>query len=415
MEKTITEIATIIKENGGRLYLVGGAVRDELMGVDNKDEDYCVVGISHDDFMNLFPEAFCRGKAFEVFDMYGKEFALARIERKSGKGHKEFEIVANKDITIFDDLKRRDLTINSIAKDVLTGEIIDPYNGKDDIKNGIIRATSDAFSEDPLRVYRAARFACEFEFQIEENTLKLMNSLKNELKELSAERVFEEMRKALSYNKPSIFFDKLKEADVLDVHFIEIYRLIGALQPEKYHPEGDSYIHTMLALDMCASITKDEKIRFATLVHDLGKGVTPKEMYPHHYNHDKNGVPEVEKFVNRLKMPNDWASYGKVSAKEHMKGGMFYKMTPAKQVNFIERVYKTKLGLEGLEIVVESDRNCRGTEKEKIEFEEIGNKIMTEIDGNYIKEKFGLEEGEKLKSKLHEQRVQLIKKIINKI
>ena len=138
-------------------------------------------------------------------------------------------------------------------------------------------------------------------------------------------------------------------------------------------------------------------------------------MYPHHYNHDKNGVLEVEKFVNRLKMPNDWASYGKVSAKEHMKGGMFYKMTPAKQVNFIERVYKTKLGLEGLEIVVESDRNCRGTEKEKIEFEEIGNKIMTEIDGNYIKEKFGLEEGEKLKSKLHEQRVQLIKKIINKI
>ena len=168
----------------------------------------------------------------------------------------------------------------------------------------------------------------------------------------------------------------------------------------------------MLALDMCSSITKDEKIRFATLVHDLGKGVTPKEMYPHHYNHDDNGVPEVEKFVNRLKMPNDWSSYGKVSAKEHMKGGLFYKMTPAKQVDFIERVYKTKIGLEGLEIVVESDRNCRGTEKEKIKFAEIGNKIMTEINGDYIKEKFGLEEGEKLKNKLHEQRVELIKKII---
>ena len=412
MEKTIAEIATIIEEHGGRLYLVGGAVRDELMGINNKDEDYCVVGISHNEFINLFPEAFSRGKAFEVFDMYGKEFALARIERKSGKGHKEFEIVANSDITIFEDLKRRDLTINSIAKDVLTREIIDPYNGKEDIKNGIIRATSESFKEDPLRVYRAARFACEFEFEIEENTLKLMNSLKNELKELSAERVFEEMRKALSYNRPSIFFDKLKEADVLDVHFMEIYKLIGALQPEEYHPEGDAYIHTMLALDMCASITKEEKIRFATLVHDLGKGVTPKEMYPHHYNHDDNGVSEVEKFANRLKMPNDWSSYGKVSAKEHMKGGLFYKMTPAKQVDFIERVYKTKIGLEGLEIVVESDRNCRGTEEEKIKFAEIGNKIMTEIDGNYIKEKFGLEEGEKLKNKLHEQRVELIKKII---
>ena len=409
MDKKVLDIAKIIKDNGGCLYLVGGAVRDELLGIDNYDEDYCVEGLSEKEFTNLFPEAFCRGKSFEVFDMYGREFALARTERKNGKGHKEFEITSNKNITIYEDLKRRDFTINSIAKNVLTGEIIDPYDGIGDLKKKIIKATSESFVEDPLRVYRAARFACKLNFEIEKNTLNLMNSLRKELHELSAERVFDEMRKVLSYDKPSIFFIKLKEAGVLDVHFKEIYKLIGSLQPEKYHPEGDSFNHTMLALDMSATLTNDEKIRFSALVHDLGKGVTPKEMYPHHYGHDEKGVVEVLKFGNRLKMPNEWILCGKVAAKEHMKGGIFYEMTPAKQVDFIERVSKSKLGLEGLEIVVESDRNCRGTEKEKIEFAELGNLLLKEVNGDYIKKKFGLEEGLLLKQKLHEQRIIFLK------
>lgn len=409
MDNEIVEIAKKIKDNGGCLYLVGGAVRDELLGVKSTDEDYCVVGLSDKEFEELFPEAFARGKAFRVYDMCGKEFALARTESKSGKGHKEFEITTNKDITITDDLKRRDLTINSIAKNVLTNEIIDPFDGRGDLKKKIIKATSEHFKEDPLRVYRAARFACKLNFKIEKNTLELMHSLKDELNELSAERVFEEMKKALSYDKPSIFFDMLKKADVLDVHFVEIYRLIGALQPEKYHPEGDSYNHTMLALDMSAKLTKDVKIRFAALVHDLGKGVTPKEMYPHHYEHDKKGVNEVSKLCNRLKMPNEWTACGKVSAKEHMKGGIFYKMTPAKQVDFIERVYKSKLGLKGLEIVVESDRNCRGNVKEKIQFAKLGEEIMTKTNGDLIKEKYGIDEGIKLKEKLREERIKFIK------
>lgn len=415
MKETIIDIANIIKKHGGKLYLVGGAIRDSLIGIENQDEDYCVVGLSNDEFTNLFPNAYCRGKSFEVFDIDGKEFALARTERKSGKGHKEFEIFTDKNITIYDDLKRRDITINSIAKDVLTGEIIDPYNGQNDLKAGIIRATSESFSEDPLRVYRAARFACQLGFKIEEKTLKMMNLLKNELTELSAERVFTEMRRALQCKKPSIFFDMLKQADVLDVHFNEIFKLIGALQPEKYHPEGDGYNHTMLAVDMCATLTQDERIRFAALVHDLGKGVTPKEMYPHHYGHDEKGVAEVIKFADRLKMPNEWKEFGKVAAKEHMKGGIFYKMTPSKQVEFIERVYKTKLGLEGLEIVVESDRNCRGTEKGEIKFAQLGRKIITEINGNKIKEEYGIEDGIKLKQIMHAKRVELIKEIYNKI
>lgn len=410
MNKSIIEIANLINKHQGRLYLVGGAVRDELLNIKSTDEDYCVTGLSHEEFVQLFPEAHTRGKSFEVFDIDGKEFALARVERKTGKGHKEFEITVNKEISIEDDLKRRDITINSIAKDVLTGQIIDPFNGKLDLKNGIIRATSQSFKEDPLRVYRVARFASKFNFKVEENTLNLMKSLKNELIELSAERVFIEMKKALQTDKPSIFFNVLKQAEVLDVHFIEIYKLIGALQPEKYHPEGDAYNHTMYAIDWCSKITKDEKIRFAVLVHDLGKGVTPKDEYPHHYNHDKNGVSEVMKFANRLKIPNEWCSYGKVSAKEHMIGGIFDKMTPAKQVSFIERVYKTKLGLKGLEIVVESDRNCRGLNKDRILFADLGEKLMNEINGDFIKEKFGLDEGVKLKQKLHEQRVSWLKR-----
>ncbi len=409
MDKNIFEIAKKIEENNGRLYLVGGAVRDELLNIENNDEDYCVTGLTHNEFLKLFPNAFTRGKSFEVFDINGKEFALARKERKTGKGHKEFEIITNKNITIEEDLKRRDITINAMAKDVLTGEIIDPFNGKKDVKNKIIRATSDSFKEDPLRVYRVARFASKLDFNVDKNTLKLMNSLKQELSELSAERVFKEMEKALKNDNPSKFFDVLKSAEVLDVHFFEIYKLIGALQPEKYHPEGDSYNHTMLALNRCAEHTKNEKIRFAVLVHDLGKGVTPKNEYPHHINHDKNGVEQVKKFANRLKMPNDWCSYGTVSAKEHMIGGIFNKMTPAKQVSFIERVYRTKLGLKGLEIVVESDRNCRGLREDKIEFANLGEKMMNEVNGDLIKEKFGLNEGIQLKSKLHEQRVSWLK------
>ena len=279
----IKEIANIIKQNGGTLYLVGGAVRDSLLNRSICDEDYCVVGIEKELFIKLFPKSHQRGKSFEVFDLEGKEFALARAEKKIGKGHKEFEITTGKNITIEEDLKRRDITINSIAKNVLTNEIIDPFGGLEDIKNKTIRATSKAFEEDPLRVYRVARFASEFGFNVEENTIKMMKNLKEELNTLSKERVFTEFRKALKTSVPSIFFNALKNADVLDIHFKEIYSLIGAQEPIEHHPEGDSYNHTMLALDNSVEFTDDLIIRYSVLVHDLGKGLTPREIYPHHY------------------------------------------------------------------------------------------------------------------------------------
>lgn len=402
----ILEIAKKIETSGGKLYLVGGAVRDILLNKETlHDEDFCVVGISSDTFCRLFPEAIKRGKSFEVFDLRGKEFALARKEKKIGKGHKEFEIVTSDDISIKEDLNRRDITINAIAVDVLTCKIIDPYKGIKDIENKIIRAVSKNFKEDPLRVYRVARFASKLDFSVEEKTIKYMNSLKEELSYLSPERVFDELRKALKTNKPSKFFEILKKADVLDVHFKEISRLIGAKQPEKYHPEGDAYAHTMLALDMAASLTEDEIIRFCALVHDLGKGVTPKEMYPHHVGHEITGIKQVENFCKRLKMPNVWLKCAKIATKEHMRAGKFNEMKLAKKVTFIENISKTLLGLNGLEIVVEADRNCRGTKKDKVEFAKIGNSMIKEINGNYIKEKYNIKEGIQLKEKMHQERI----------
>lgn len=410
--ENIIEIAKKIAYNKGRLYLVGGAVRDKLNNIQYHDEDYCVTGLSYKKFEELFPNAHKRGKSFSVYDIDGKEFALARTEEKIGNGHTNFKIVTNENITIEEDLKRRDITINSIAQDVLTNQIIDPFNGVEDFKNKIIRATSQSFKEDPLRVYRVARFASKFNFSVDSDTIRLMNSIKSELKYLSVERVFEEFRKAINTDYPHIFFEVLKKANLLDIHFIEIYKLIGAIQPEQYHPEGDSYNHTILALKMAASITKDEKIRFSALVHDLGKGLTPPSEYPHHINHDVRGVKQVQNFGNRLNMPNSWIKCGVVAAREHMKGGIFYKMTPKKQVDFIERIDKTILGLEGLEIVVESDRNCRGTKIEKIRFAELGKKVINNINGTDIMKKYNLSPGIKLKEKIHEERVKYLKILI---
>lgn len=410
--ENIKNIANKINENGGRLYLVGGAVRDKLFNLEKNDEDYCVVGLDFRKFEELFPNAIKRGKSFFVYDIDGREFAMARSEYKIGKKHTDFKITSNSNITIEQDLVRRDITINSIAEDVLTGEIIDPFNGISDFKNGVIKATSSNFKDDPLRAYRAARFASKFNFDVDENTIKMISELKSDLKYLSPERVFEEFRKAINSDYPVNFFEVLKKANVLDVHFEELYKLIGAIQPIDHHPEGDAYNHTMLAFKMACSITKDEKIRFSALVHDLGKGLTPKEEYPHHYGHDIKGVDEVKKFGKRLRMPKSWIKCGVTSAVEHMKGGIFYRMTPNKQIEFIEKISKTVLGLRGLEIIVESDKNCRGLEKRKVEFADLGEDIINKIDGKYVMNLYpNLKPGLNLKERIHEERIKYLKSL----
>ena len=411
----IINIAKKIEQAGGRLYLVGGAVRDEFLKLKNTDDDYCVVGLSNEEFESMFPNAYKRGKDFPVYDIDGKEFALARKEKKVGEGHTKFEIETNKNITIEDDLKRRDITINSIAKDVLTGKIIDPFNGIKDINDKLIKMTSKAFSEDPLRVYRVARFAAVLEFDVDEKTICEMRKIKEELKSLSSERVFVEFKKALSSKRPSIFFEVLKKSDVLDVHFKEIYDLIGKEQPIQYHPEGDSYNHTMNVLDNSCKLTDKLEIRYSCLVHDLGKGTTPENILPHHYGHEERGVKLVQNLSNRLKVPNIWKKCGIISTKEHMRGGKFNMMSAKKQVDFIERVSKSELGLDGMKIVVACDRNRCGEFPNDIIFDVLGKKCMQEINGSYIMNKYNLKEGKQIKQKLHEERINWLKKEENKL
>lgn len=411
--KDIKEIARKIKLKGGNLYLVGGAVRDELLGFVEHDEDYAVTGISFEEFKELFQEAIVRGKDFPVFSIEDKEFALARKERKIGIGHNNFNIETDKKITIEEDLERRDITINAIAKEVLTGKIIDPYNGIEDLKNHSIRAVSSRFAEDPLRVYRVARFSSQFNFQVEDSTIKMMNSLKAELLSLPAERVYNVLKKALLTNKPSIFFDVLKKANVLEIHFKEIYDLIGAEQPIKYHPEGDAYNHTMLVLDRVANktIELDEErkleLRFSALAHDLGKGTTPEKEYPHHINHEKRGFDLVKIIGKRLKIPTRLIKCGETACLEHMRGGIFDKMTASKKVSFIEKINKTLLGLDGLQIIVDADNMLEDTNKNQ--FANLGYEVINCTNGNKVMQEYGITEGIKIASKMHEIRVAYLK------
>ena len=240
----------------------------------------------------------------------------------------------------------------------------------------------------------------------------MMTALREELLALSKERVFTEFRKALETDKPSIFFQVLRQAQILDVHFKEIYDLIGAIQPEKYHPEGDSYNHTLIALENSAKLTKKPLIRFCALVHDLGKGTTPKEMYPHHYGHEERGIEPLKNLSNRLGVPKEWEKCGKTAVLEHMKGGNFSKMTIPKKVSFIEKVDKSLLGLDGLQIVVYADK-CRGADEnikaQEYNFAKIGKKMIKEVNGETIKEKYNISEGIKIGKKLHEERVRWFK------
>lgn len=353
-------IAEKIRRAGGNVYLVGGAVRDQLMGKTPKDKDYCVTGISAEEFSRLFPEAILTGKDFPVFRIDGEEYALARTERKTGRGYKGFQVDSSPEVTIEEDLRRRDLTINSVAIEVATGEVVDPFGGVEDIRRGIIRATSEAFREDPLRVYRAARFAARFGFRVEPGTLAMMRDMKEELPALTPERVgLEVIKAALETENPSIFFRVLAEADVLDVHFPELSALIGVPQPPEHHPEGDAFEHSMQVLDAMARMTKDPVLRWVAVVHDLGKGVTPKELLPRHHGHEKAGVPLVEALGRRIRLPKRYTQAAKVGAAEHMRAFRIGEMRPGKAVRLLEQVRKTALGVEGLSLLVKADHRGR--------------------------------------------------------
>ncbi len=301
-------------------YLVGGAVRDNLLGLTIKDKDYVVVGST--------PEAMAAqgflpiGKDFPVFlhPETKDEYALARTERKSGKGYHGFVFNTDPSVTLKDDLLRRDLTINAMALSH-DGELIDPFGGADDLKNGVLRHVSSAFAEDPVRVLRVARFMSRFAhlgFKVHPDTLALMQKLvdSDEMETLVAERVWQEIKNALNQKTPSVFFMTLRECGALARLLPEIDCLFGIPQTKKWHPEIDTGLHAMLAIDQAKDLDND--VAYAVMVHDLGKGITPKDILPSHRGHESAGVPLVKAVSQRLKVPNHYKKLALLVCQWHL-------------------------------------------------------------------------------------------------
>jgi tRNA nucleotidyltransferase (CCA-adding enzyme) len=306
-----------------KIYLVGGAVRDELLGLPVKERDWVVVGAQPQELLDLGYRAV--GKDFPVFlhPQTNEEYALARTERKTGRGYKGFDTRFSPDVTLEQDLERRDLTINAIAKDGDTGKLIDPYGGERDLRDRKLRHVSNAFVEDPVRVLRAARFAARFAplgFTVAPETMQLMREIAaaGELQALVAERVWQELHKALHMPAPWQFFEVLREAHALPIIFPEIAALFGVPQPEKWHPEIDSGVHTMMVLEQASRLTEDPVVRFAALVHDLGKGTTPPDEWPRHVAHEQRSVPLIEKLCARLRIPNQFRDLGVLVGRHHL-------------------------------------------------------------------------------------------------
>ncbi|WP_392562939.1 multifunctional CCA addition/repair protein [Orbus sturtevantii] len=302
-------------------YLVGGAVRDSLLNNPIADSDWVIVGAKPQELLDLGYEQV--GKDFPVFlhPETKEEYALARTERKSGKGYTGFICDFSQEITLEQDLLRRDLTINAIAMDE-DKNLIDPYGGINDLNNRILRHVSLAFKEDPLRVLRVARFAARYHhqgFTIAPETLTLMREIvkAGEMAHLTAERVWKETEKALATQNPQVFFEVLKACDALVILFPELNNLFGVPQPEKWHPEIDTGIHTLLALQQSALLTDDLLVRFSVLCHDFGKGLTPKEQWPHHKNHGEKGIALVQQLCTRLKIPNQYQKIASLMCRYH--------------------------------------------------------------------------------------------------
>ncbi len=301
-----------------KVYSVGGAVRDELLGLPVKDRDHVVVGSTPEEMASLGFRPV--GKDFPVFlhPETHEEYALARTERKTARGYRGFEIYASPEVTLNEDLARRDLTINAMAKDE-SGRIIDPFGGIGDLEAGILRHIGPAFSEDPVRVLRVARFSARFGFKIADETLALMNEMvhNGEVEALVPERIWQELARGLMEKKPSRMFYALKECGALSRILPEIEVLFGVPQSPAHHPEIDTGLHVMLVLDHAASRDYPLEVRFSALMHDLGKGSTPPEEWPHHPGHEERGAALAGELCTRLRAPNECRDLALISARHH--------------------------------------------------------------------------------------------------
>ena len=301
-----------------KVYQVGGAVRDKMLGLPVKDRDWVVIDSSTKEMESLGYKSV--GRDFPVFlhPQTHEEYALARTERKTGSGYKGFTFHISPDVTLEQDLMRRDITINAMAEDE-NGNIIDPYDGLKDLKTGILRHISSAFTEDPIRVVRVARFAARFNFTVAQGTMEFMKSISEsgELESLVPDRVWMEFEKALDTRFPTRFFKVLRQCSALKILFPAIDQLFGVPQPPEHHPEIDTGVHTMMVLSQACLLSTDLTVRFAALVHDLGKGTTPKDKLPRHHGHEERSVKLVKKLCDRYRIPNRYRELALIVARDH--------------------------------------------------------------------------------------------------
>lgn len=325
-----------------QVYLVGGAVRDHLLGHPYHEKDYVVVGATPE---QLLAEGFQPvGKDFPVFlhPETKDEYALARTERKSGYGYHGFEFYTDINVTLEEDLIRRDLTINAMAMDD-SGKIYDPYGGQKDLADRVLRHVSEAFVEDPLRVLRIARFAARYQhqgFSIAEETLVLMKQLaeSGELNALTPERVWKETTRALMEQDADVYFEVLRSCGALKVLFPELDALYDIPQRPEYHPEIDCGIHTMMSLQQACRQNYSLDVRFAVLVHDLGKALTPVEELPRHIMHEERGIKPVNELCERLRVPTHTKQLALAVCKEHLKCHQAFNLKPGTLWRLLQRL-----------------------------------------------------------------------------
>lgn len=354
-----------------KTYLVGGAVRDTLLGLPVHERDWVVVGATPEQMLALGYQQV--GKDFPVFlhpDTHD-EHALARTERKTGAGYTGFSCYSAPDVTLEQDLLRRDLTINAIAQDA-DGNLIDPYHGERDIKQRVLCHVSLAFREDPVRVLRAARFAARFAplgFTIAPETLQLMKEIVDagEMAHLTPERVWKETEKALKTDAPQVFFQTLRDCGALAVLFPELDALFGVPAPEKWHPEIDTGVHVLMVLEMAARLSQDVDVRFSALLHDVGKGLTPPDLWPHHHGHGVAGIRLVEDICQRYRIPNTTRELARLVSEFHDQIHTVYKLRPETILKLFDTVdvWRKPQRLEQLLLVSEADYRGRAGWQEK--------------------------------------------------
>ncbi len=403
-----------------KVYLVGGAVRDQLLGYPIKERDWVVVGATPEQLRQQGYQQV--GRDFPVFlhPTTGEEYALARTERKSAPGYYGFDCDYSQNITLAEDLLRRDLTINAIAQDQ-DGNLIDPYHGQADLNAKILRHVSPAFGEDPVRVLRVARFAARYYhlgFKLADETRALMYAMvtRGELAHLVAERVWQEWQRSLTEKNPEVFISTLRECGALNVVLPEIDALFGVPNPIQYHPEVDSGVHALMSLQAAVALSQDAIVRFAALLHDLGKATTPMEEWPKHYGHEERGAEIIKSLCQRLRIPADYRKFAVMVARFHLNIHRLFELRASTMVRTLEQTDAFRRPKLFEQLLVACEADAQGCGGQKINYKQAAGWRYVFIECAKVTAQSLIEQGlqgEAIKEALHQRRVACANLILN--